>query len=46
MADLHISSEAESDLDDIWLYVAEENQTPTLLGEQITHLKPLFMHLS
>jgi hypothetical protein len=24
MADLHISSEAEADLDDIWLYVAKE----------------------
>ena len=27
MADLHISSEAEADLDGIWLYVAEESQS-------------------
>ena len=27
MADLHISSEAEADLDDIWLYVAKESQS-------------------
>ena len=27
MADLHISSEAEADLDDIWLYVATESQS-------------------
>ena len=27
MADLHISLEAEVDLDDIWLYVAKESQS-------------------
>ena len=27
MADLHISLEAEADLDDIWLYVARESQS-------------------
>ena len=27
MADLHISLEAEADLDDIWLYVAKESQS-------------------
>jgi toxin ParE1/3/4 len=27
MADLHISSEAEADLDEIWLYVAKESQS-------------------
>src|SRR5208282_1257453 len=27
MADLHISSEAEADLDAIWLYVAKESQS-------------------
>ena len=26
MADLHISSEAEADLDEIWLYVAQETK--------------------
>ena len=27
MADLHISSEAEADLDEIWLYVAKESHS-------------------
>jgi toxin ParE1/3/4 len=46
MADLHISSEAEADLDDIWLYAAKESQSIEHAEMLLDHFGVFFSHLA
>ncbi len=46
MADLHISLEAEADLDDIWLYVAKESQSLEPAGLFLDRFATFFSRLA
>ena len=40
MADLHISPQAEMDLDQIWLYIARESKSPSAPDASLTGFPP------